>query len=269
MIHLRMATCNVITWRIGLASVRVDPRGLLVEPSQIITPVRYLEASEEEAMFKAGPSGLIAQSNRYIFQSSVAVWHNDTFSTDFFSYFVRQAANSTGFLDPKQAVPVWEDIKDPLQKAYASLFAIWLGTNKERLLVPRSDTDFQLIKGWRVVEEERIFLSTALFSIALGILCTYALVIGIIYLRRPGEYLARLPTSLASIIALFASSTAVQEMGCVSGLQKKARAEHFAKLNNRYGYGSYVGTDGRVHIGIEKAPFVRPWKKVISRLDQS
>lgn len=258
-----------MTWRIGLASIRVDSRGRLVEPSQIITPVRALEDSEDKVMFKAGPSDLIAQSNRYIFQSGDAPWHNDTFSTDFFSYFVRQAANSTGFLDPKQAVPVWEDIKDPLQRAYASLFAIWLGINKEHLLVPRSNTDFQQIKGWRVVEEERLFLSTALFSIALGILCTYALVIGIIYLRRPGEYLARLPTSLASIIALFAGSTAVQEMGGVSVLQKKARAKHFEKLDNRYGYGSYVGTDGRVHIGIEKVPFVRPWKTVNSSLNQS
>jgi hypothetical protein len=74
---------------------------------------------------------------------------------------------------------------------------------------------------------------------------------------------------MASIIALFAGSTAVQEMGGVSSFQKNARAKHFAKLDNRYGYGSYVGTDGRVHIGIEKAPFVRPWKKFNSRLDQS
>ena len=232
-------------------------------------PARSLLATESETMFEDGPSDLISQSNLYIFQSDFTFWHNETVASGFLHYFIGRAANDGQFQDPKRGVPTWEHIQYPLQAAYAGLFATWMGLNNERLLVPRSNIDVQSTKGGRVVNQERIFLSTALFSIAMGILCIYALVAAIVYIRRPGEYLARLPTSLASIIALFAGSTAVQEMGGVSVLQRKARAKHFEKLDNRYGYGSYVGTDGRVHIGIEKVPFVRPWKKVNSSLDQS
>jgi hypothetical protein len=213
-------------------------------------------------MFENGPSNLFAQSNRYIFTSNRVPWHNDSFPTDFFNYFLERSANDSRFLNPKTSAPSWDDIQAPLKKTYASLFAIWLGTNKDRLLVPRSKNTNDMSVSWRVVTEERIFISTPLFGIALGILCTYALVACMVYIRRPGEYLARLPTNLASVIPLFAGSTAVQGMGGISGLQKKARAEHFEKLHYRYGYGSYIGIDGRVHVGIDKTPFVRPWKRI-------
>jgi hypothetical protein len=42
-----------------------------------------------------------------------------------------------------------------------------------------------------------------------------------------------------------------------SHLDKKGRAKHLKEVDARYGYGSFVGADGRVHIGIEKTPFVR------------
>lgn len=214
-------------------------------------------------MFESDSFDLIAQSNQYIFQHpDNTPWHNDTFSSDFFNYFVRKTANDTRFLDPERAVPTWEDIQEPLQNTYASLFATWLGNNKDNLLVPHTGLYTTQITGSRISSEERIFLSTPLSGIALGILCMYALVACMVYFRRPGKYLARLPTSLASVIAMFAGSTAVLEMGGMSRLSRKARADGYAKLDFRYGYGSYVGTDGRVHIGIEKTPLVQPWKKV-------
>lgn len=67
-----------------------------------------------------------------------------------------------------------------------------------------------------------------------------------------------MPTSIASLIALFAASSAVQDMRGTSYLNKKGRAHHLGKLDARYGYGNFIGGgDGRVHIGIEKSPFVR------------
>ncbi|KAF1967336.1 hypothetical protein BU23DRAFT_483897, partial [Bimuria novae-zelandiae CBS 107.79] len=220
--------------------------------------------AENSLFLHYGPSDLFAQSNQYIFQSNSAPWHNDTFATDFFNYFVKEAMNDSSLLNPKRSVPSWEEIQDPLRRAYASLFAIWLGGNHERLLIPRADASTVSSDGWRVVLEDRIFLSTPLFGLAQGILCMYAVVAATLYFRKPGKYLARLSTNLASVIALFAGSSAVQGMGGISALHRKARADSFEKLHYRYGYGSYVGTDGRVHIGIEKAPFVQPWKRVSS-----
>lgn len=117
---------------------------------------------------------------------------------------------------------------------------------------------WQSIGGWKVTTERRLFLSTPLFIISESILAIYIIVAITVYLRRPGRYLARMPTSMAAIISLFAASAAVQDMRQTSHLNKKDRADHLRSLGSLYGYGSYVGGgDGRVHIGIEKTPFVR------------
>jgi hypothetical protein len=39
-------------------------------------------------------------------------------------------------------------------------------------------------------------------------------------------------------------------------LTVKEREKQMAEPGCRYGYGSFVGSDGRVHVGIEKVPFV-------------
>ena len=160
-------------------------------------------------------------------------------------------------IDPTQPLPTFDDVLGPLDKAYSNLFAIWLGTNKDKLLVPGEEADQSSIEAWRLELEQRLFLSTPMFAISEAILCTYALVAIIVYMRRPGQYLARLPTSIASVVALFAASSAVHDMKDTSHLDKKGRARHLEDLDSRYGYGSFVGGDGRVHIGIEKTPFVR------------
>ena len=40
-------------------------------------------------------------------------------------------------------------------------------------------------------------------------------------------------------------------------MSNKERERYLNRLDLRYGYGSFVGMDGKVHIGIEKQPFVR------------
>jgi hypothetical protein len=73
---------------------------------------------------------------------------------------------------------------------------------------------------------------------------------------RPGQYLVRLPTSIADVISLFAASTAVQDAEGISHLGKREQTQHLNEIGSRYGYGSYFGGAGRVHVGIEKEPFV-------------
>jgi hypothetical protein len=88
------------------------------------------------------------------------------------------------------------------------------------------------------------------------ILCCYAVVATVFYFRRPGHYLVRLPTNIASIITLFAASTAIRDLKGISHLGKRERAQHLEGIGSRYGYGSYAGEDGSVHVGIEKSFFV-------------
>jgi hypothetical protein len=137
-----------------------------------------------------------------------------------------------------------------------------MGLNKDKLLVPSDTQSSHSLQGWRIEPEKRLLISTPMFAISEAIFWIYAIATIMVYMRRPGQYLARMPTSIASLIALFAASSAVIDMRGTSYLDKKGRAQHLDTVNARYGYGSFIGGgDGRVHIGIEKTPFVRTRSK--------
>jgi hypothetical protein len=88
-------------------------------------------------------------------------------------------------------------------------------------------------------------------------LATYVAVSLTLYWRRPGLYLARTPTSIAAVIALFVSSAAVTDFRGALHMKSDERAMYLAQFNCRYGYGSYFASDGAVHVGIEKVPYVK------------
>jgi hypothetical protein len=239
----------------GNAQVLVDANGRLLRKSQvaIIEPM----ADNVQQYFSNDPVNIAGQSNAYIFPNSITVLHNDTFASDAINHFIVRQSGSFRLLDPDQDVPRMDEAYDSLRATYSRLFAIWLGTNKENLLVSAEGRQLAQIPGLKMETSQRLFLSTIMFAIAEGIICIYAVVAIMVYLRRPGQYLARLPTCIASIVALFAASAAIQDMTQTSRYDKKERGEHLERLGSRFGYGSYVGGDGRVHIGIEKVPFVR------------
>ncbi|KAH7396348.1 hypothetical protein BKA66DRAFT_409716 [Pyrenochaeta sp. MPI-SDFR-AT-0127] len=239
----------------GRAIIRVDASGRLQQKAKAVT-LNTTEVNDLQHWFSNAPSNLIGQSNNYLFRVESTSWHNDSFAGNFMNYFIRRASNSSRFIDPNQGVPRFDDVLAELNKAYSNLFAIWLGINKDNLLISRQ-SGLDPINAWRIEPEQRLFLSTPMFAISEGILCSYIIVAIAMYMRRPGQYLARLPTSIASVIALFAASSAVSDMEGTSHLDKQGRAKHLETLDSRYGYGSFVGGDGRVHIGIEKTPFVR------------
>ncbi|KAF2685296.1 hypothetical protein K458DRAFT_365622 [Lentithecium fluviatile CBS 122367] len=239
----------------GSGRAQVNTEGRLLKNASVLA--RNLDSDQRKPIFSNGPSDLIAQSNRYLFQLLIPNWHSDSFASDFINYFTAHAVNSSRLLDPTRRLPTLDEVQAPLSKAYSSLFAIWLGANKEQLFVPRANGSTNPTSGWKVAREERLFLSTPLFAIAEGILVLYTIVAVVVYLRRPGEYLPRLPTSIASVVGLFAAGDSVRDMRGTSHFGSKERTNHLQKLDARYGYGSFVGVDGMVHIGIEKALFVR------------
>ena len=242
----------------GSAKIRVDASGLLQQPAKSVSLNDAFE-DKSAALFSNDPVNIIAQSNIYFFREDKWGWHNDSFADDFMNHFmIRAANNSRRFVDPDQPVPKFEDVLGPLTGAYSKLFAIWLARNKKNLLIPITNKNGEgVVNGVGVRTEQRLFLSATMFIISEAILCTYVVVAIWVYARRPGRYLARLPTSIAAVIALFAASAAVQDMRGTSHLDKKGRAQQLKRIDARYGYGSFVGKDGRIHIGIEKAPFVR------------
>jgi hypothetical protein len=239
----------------GRAKIQVDASGRLQRPVEDVNMTEHL-ANTTSGLSSNDAINIIGQSSRYLVQFRGGNFHNDTFANDFLNYFMRKI-DHTRIIDPNMPVPTFNDIINPLNKTYSKLFAIWLGINKKNLFVPRSTENELPIDGYSVKKEKRLFLSTTMFIISEAILCTYVIVAIWVYARRPGQYLARMPTSIAALIALFAASAAVQDMRGTSHLDKTGRAKHLERLDARYGFGSFIGGgDGRVHIGIEKVPLV-------------
>jgi hypothetical protein len=128
--------------------------------------------------------------------------------------------------------------------------------NRDALFEPAIEANPRL-QSISIIEEERLFFNVLMFIISEIILGVYVVVSILLYIRRPGRYLAHTPTSIAAIVGLFAPSTALEDFHDTSQMTNTERAKHLAGLDNRYGYGSYIGKDGAVHVGIEKVPYVR------------
>ena len=256
--------------RIGEATVLVGSDGVLKERAREFTVDNDQSPQALDQYFSNGATNMISQSNLFIFRTLKPWWHNDTFASEFMHYFVNRADGSTRLTDPNEPLPTFEDVEDSMNKAYARLFAIWLGVNKELLFLPATNTTAE-IPGSIIKREERLFFVMPLFVIAQVILCTYIIVSIIVFFYRPGRYLPRMPTSIAAVIALFSSSAALKDLQGTSSLTNKEREKYLKDLGCEYGYGSYVGSDGGVHVGIEKAPFVTYMDKFSfagSRADQ-
>jgi hypothetical protein len=243
----------------GTAKIRVDTDGRLVQPADHVKLDDNMTVGSS-SLFSTHPINLIGQSTQYVFGSygNLASWHNESIASDNINYFIRRESNSTRLVDPNLPVPTLEEVLVPLKKVYSKLFSIWLGRNKKNLFIPVTNEGAPRLTGLQLEPQNRLFMSTTMFIISEAILCTYVIVAIWVYARRPGQYLARLPTSIAAQIALFAASTAVQDMQNTSHLDRKGRAAHLERIDARYGYGSFVGSDGRIHVGIEKTPFARP-----------
>jgi hypothetical protein len=203
-----------------------------------------------------GAGELLRQAHGYIFPTQNWQWHNDTFASDFPNYFMVQQAKDSRLLDPSLHLPSPEEIAERLYPTFSKLFAIWLGVNKEKLLVPQTKRSTAAVRGTTKELKIRIFLVKPLFIISELILGLYAVVALCIYLWRPGRFLLRMPTSIGAVITSFAASEAVSDMRGTSLMTKRERKRHLEDLQARYGYGRFVGTDGVLHEGIEKEPLV-------------
>jgi hypothetical protein len=249
--------------RIGDANVLVDEAGVLTEPAKDFAADPDQAPQALEKYFSNGAAELISQSNLFIFHTLQPLWHNDTFASEFIHYFVNRAEGSLRLTDPTKPLPTFADVEAPMNMAYTRLFAIWLSVNRELLFVPANNTTTAQVSGTIITPEKRLLFVTPLFVISECILSIYVVVSLIVYLRRPGRYLARMPTTIAAIIALFASSAAVKDLRGTAHMTNKEREKYLGNLGCKYGYGSYVGgDDGVVHVGIEKMPFVQYLKEV-------
>jgi len=184
-------------------------------------------------------------------------WHNDTFPSGWITYAMSMMHPDSHFLDPEAPLPDFEGTAEMVTKTYQKLFAIWLGLNHDSLLVS-ANVNETMVASILTQPEVRIKVSRAMLILSASILGLYVIVAVAVYAHRPGKYLPRMPLTMASDIAMFAASTAVKEM---EDSPMALGQTHDTWLNNarvKFGYGTFVGTDGKPHVGVERAPFVVP-----------
>lgn len=201
-------------------------------------------------------------------------WHNDTYPSDWTSYVMNNMEPESEILDPNLPLPDLEKSITLFTKAYRKVSAIWLSLNHETFLAP-ADAHKAPVVSTIVQDETRIMVSESMVVLSITILALYIVVAIAVYAQQPARFLPRMPTTIASDLALFAASKAVDDIGRSAGAD---RDECFDDSGFRFGYGAFLGTDGKAHVGIERSPFVKivrprfrkesdmtgPWRPVLS-----
>jgi len=208
-----------------------------------------------------GSDELIRQATYALLGSNVSMtsylinggmWHNDSFPSDWNSYVMNMMDAELGVLDPNLPPPDFDLTVDLFTRAYQKIFAIWLGLEHERLLALTPENG-SVITATILRPEIRIVVSRPMVVLSSMILGLYVIVAIAVYTRRPGKFLPRMPLTMASDIALFAASKAVTEIEAADTPKHRRENEE-----QRFGYGSFIGVDGRPHVGVERVPFVIP-----------
>ena len=182
-------------------------------------------------------------------------WHNTTYTSDWTNALLDLGLNSKRLVDPNLPVPNPGEVIPLIQKLHQYTFAIILGLNPDIFAQSqRNDTIFLNAN----TNETRLFVDPLMFKISTVLLVIQLIVAVLYYSNRPRRYLPRMPTNIASIIAFVSASRALGDfLDDNEGTKWKHRE---AGSDSRYGYGRFVGTDGKIYVGIEKQQFVVPLK---------
>jgi hypothetical protein len=176
-------------------------------------------------------------------------WHNDTFATDWFNDLAKTFTNSTALLDVTVPPPNASVASNLASNLYSRIFAIQMALLTPQLLPATADS--KQIPARRMTAERKVFMSEPLFYISITILVLDLVVAIVFYCRLPAPFLPRMPTNIANQIAFFAGSRMMDDVQNAGGDLRELDRQGF-----RYGYGRYLGKDGKVHLGIEREPYV-------------
>lgn len=175
-------------------------------------------------------------------------WHNDSHSRDWMNYYLKLATNSSDLVDADKPLPDATSLVPLIEEIYQRIGAALLGANLD--LFSDSLQAQPTLPGTSVTQDTRIFMNNTAFIISMTILGIYLIVGIIFYARQRKVPLPRMPTTIGSTVAFAAGSRAIRRY---RGVEKRQRRD-------TYGFGRYVGVDGKEHLGIELDPHVESLK---------
>ncbi|KAL8986800.1 MAG: hypothetical protein Q9177_003936 [Variospora cf. flavescens] len=229
----------------GLYDVTVDPDGHVesytaIAQSDESTGSFFVNGTSPALLVSAATSILTHGSN------TAPYWHNDTFVDTWFAHFVKHLSNSTDLVDPAARVPQFESVRPYVEDIYARLFAIVLSLNRDWL----SPADMgSTLPGKMIVSTERVFMSNTMFIITITLLALNIVVATTYWAKRPRKMLPKKPYTIAKIMEMFEGSHLVTDVEDAERWQSEWK----------FGYGRFVGTDGKLHVGIDRQPFIKPF----------
>ncbi|CAG8977507.1 hypothetical protein HYALB_00009341 [Hymenoscyphus albidus] len=173
---------------------------------------------------------------------------NKQFTATLLQLSLNTTTISNPHTDPRKASLV----APAMEHLYRQLFATYLALNPTMFL-PASPSTPDMLREV-TFQETRIFVSFVNARISVVIIFLHVLVAVWYYANRPKRFLPRMPTSIASVMAYVAASRAAEDFSRTRNHDGKG-----LKLSEeRYGYGRFLGRDGKTYIGIEKQRFVVP-----------
>ena len=153
---------------------------------------------------------------------------------------------------PDSLPPSFEDALKRFQGFYSLIAAIVIGQNSERVF--RSTTqnggEKPQTPGW--TGPNRVFMDPVMFYITTALLAFSTTASLVIFTARPKRFLPRLPNTLAAEIGFFYASEALKDTAGTATMSSAMRERHLAKQGWQYGYGKFMGKDGKVHLGVER-----------------
>ncbi|CZR69554.1 uncharacterized protein PAC_19454 [Phialocephala subalpina] len=255
--------------------VYVDPSGHILSTNQTTNATtdtsRYFIGNGTELNLITEAVSLIAPFNVGLFE-----WHNGTFTTDWMNSLLAIMQNSDAYVNPSFPAPNGTAVAPMIEKLYTQLFGLLLSLDAAHVFPV--DTTASPFPAKAIGTVPRLFLNETMFQVSVAILILHFVCAVIFYVFRPKKFLPRMPISIAAILSFVTASRALEDF---KELDRGLRMGGEGGEEMRYGYGRYVGTDGKTHVGIEQARFVVPlkaknpevrgrkWGKFLGRKDEN
>ena len=144
-----------------------------------------------------------------------------------------------------------------LQSVYPALFASFLSVYSKPLRTPSPET-----LPVTVIEPQiRWRVSFPLFLTSVIIMGLFFLVVLAVMWRRPGRFLVHLPSNIAATMVTIYAGRWIADLMLAGWKGGRRGVELGVDPSDaggvRFGYGWFVGADGRWHIGVDKEPVKR------------
>lgn len=266
------------------SGIRIDASG------RVLSATNAEDTPTDAASFSTtnDTRNLISQLNSLIVAPpSVGggLWHTDAFTSDWLNSVLKVYLNgSSALVDPAAPLPgdFSERIIPAIEDVIQRLSAVIISANAPNLFLPFQPSSEPLnttanttiisntttlrqpqplnaraspantVQGDTsailTITETRIFMDPVMFRISIALLACHLLMAIAYYAWRPKAFLPRMPTTIASLLAFVSMSRAVADVGLEEVAWGKGR-----RTGGRYAYGRFVGVDGGVYVGIERA----------------